>query len=144
MARYSAGARTTAGSTTLPIFSIYAAAGTSPRIVEIGCFNGATTAALLKIVRLTSAGTQGSSVTPMEFDESGPAATCDVRNTHSGNPSLGTSGPAFPVGAAIGAGTVLTFYDQPIVVPVGTGNGLGIIVNSGTGQACDAYFIWDE
>jgi hypothetical protein len=64
MARFSASWRTTgAGSTTLPIASLYATAAVRPRVVEVGIFNTTSTAASFKLVRLTTAGTQGSTIT---------------------------------------------------------------------------------
>ena len=53
MARYSAGITTAAGSTTLPIISLYGIAAVNGRIVEIGVTNTTTTSVGLKIVRLS-------------------------------------------------------------------------------------------
>lgn len=145
MARYSAGVLTTAGSTTLPIVSLYSAAAVSPKVREVGVFNTATTAVALKLVRLTTAGTQGTGLTEGKHDPDSAAASCTAFTTHSGAPTLGDDlGYRTVLGAAAGSGVIWTFGDTGLIVPVGTGNGVGVIVENGTGQACQAYVTWDE
>jgi hypothetical protein len=48
------------------------------------------------------------------------------------------------LGAAIGAGVIWTFGDAGIRIPVGAANGVGVVVENGTGQACQIYAVWDE
>jgi hypothetical protein len=145
MARYSAGVLTTAGSATLPIISLYSAAAVSPKLREVGVFNTATTAVALKLVRLTTAGTQGTGLTEGKHDPDSAAASCTAFATHSGAPTLGDDlGYRVVLGAAAGSGVIWTFGDTGLIVPVGTGNGIGVIVENGTGQACQAYLAWDE
>jgi len=48
------------------------------------------------------------------------------------------------LGAAVGAGVIWTFGDQGIRIEPGTANGFGIVVENGSGQACQIYFVWDE
>lgn len=146
MARYGAGGRTTAGSTTLPIFSLYAAASYGGVIREIGVSNSTTTAVTLGVRRMTTAGTQGTAESEIPHDPARPAAQCTAVNTHSSTgPTLTAGWLAGPVvlGAAAGAGWVWTFGAEGLVIPAGTGNGIGVIPN-GTGQACDVYILWDE
>jgi len=145
MARYSAGAKTSAGSTTLPLISLYSAAAVGAKIREIGVTNTTSTAVDIKLVRLTTAGTQGTGLTEAKYDADAAAASCTAFNTHSVGPTVGDDlGYRASLGAAIGSGVIWTFGDQGIRVPVGTGNGVGVIVENGTGQACQAYIIWDE
>lgn len=146
MPRYSAGCKTSAGSTTLPIISLYAGASIAPKIVEIGVFNTTSTAVDIKLVRITSAGTQGSGLTEAKYDPDSAASGCAAYNTHSSTgPSLGDDlGYRASLGAAIGAGVIWTFGAGGIRVPTGTSNGVGVIVENGTGQACQAYVTWDE
>jgi hypothetical protein len=147
MARYSAGARSAgAGSTTLPIGSLYAAAAVNFRLREIGVFNTTATACALKLVRLSTAGTQGSGLTESPHDASSVAASCTAFNTHTVAPTIANDlGYNASLGAAIGSGIIWTFGgDTGINVNVGTGNGVGIIVATGTGQICDFWFMWDE
>jgi hypothetical protein len=145
MARFSAGVKTTAGSTTLPIISIYSIAGVAPKIREIGVFNTTTNAVDLKLVRLTTAGTQGAGITEAKYDPDSASASCTAFTTHSGAPTLGDDlGYRVTIADAIGAGVIWTFGDTGIRVPVGVTNGVGVIVENGTGQACQAYIVWDE
>ena len=145
MSRYSAGVKTTAGSTTLPIISIYGIANIGGKIREIGLFNTTSTAMDLKLIRLTSAGTQGAGLTEAKYDPDSPAASCTAFTTHTANPTLGDDlGYRATLGAAAGAGVIWTFGDQGVRIPTGTANGVGVIVENGTGQACQAYIVWDE
>ena len=48
------------------------------------------------------------------------------------------------IGAAIGAAVIFTFGDSGLRIPIGTGNGIGVIVETGTGQVCQSYIVWDE
>ena len=145
MARYSAGVLTGAGSTTLPIVSLYSAAAVNGKLREIGVFNSTTTALSLKLVRLTSAGTQGAGLTEARHDPDSAAASCTAVTTHSGAPTLGDDlGYRASLGAAIGSGLIWTFGDTGLRITIGVANGIGVIVESGTGQACQTYLVWDE
>jgi len=146
MARYSAGAKTAgAGSTTLPLISLYAAASVGGRLREVGAFNTTPTAVDIKLVRLTSTGTQGASLTAAKYDDTSAAASCTPKNTHTVAPTLGDDlGYRASLGAAIGSGVIWTFGDTGIHIPPGTANGIGIIIENGTGQILQAYFVWDE
>lgn len=142
--RVAAAFRTTnAPTSTLPGGSLYAIANAPLRVYEIGVFNTTAVACSLQIVRLASAGTQGAAITEAPFDtEHTQLATAFNSHTSTG-PTLGAVIRAFPLGAAIGAGAVFTFDAEPIRIPQGTGNGIGIIA-VGTGQVVDLYFDWDE
>lgn len=145
MARYSAGVLTGAGSTTLPIISIYAAAASSGTIREIGVFNTTATAVDIKLTRLTTTGTQGAGQTEAAHDDNSPTASMTVFTTHTGAPTLGDDlGYRASLGAAIGSGVIWTFGGTGLRIPEGTANGVGVIVENGTGQACQAYIVWDE
>lgn len=145
MARYSTGGRSAAGSTTLPIASLYAIAAVAGRIREISVTNTTTTAVALRLTRLTSTGTQGTALTETGHDPISVAASCTGFNTHSVAPTLGGDlGYNVLLGAASGSAWVWTFGDTGLAFPVGTGNGIGIIVATGTGQVCDFGFVWDE
>ena len=90
MARYSSGVRTGAGSTTLPIISVYATAAVSPKVREIGVFNTTTTAVALHVVLLTTAGTQGAGLVEGKHDPNSATAACTAFTTHTGAPTLGS------------------------------------------------------
>ena len=144
MPRYSAGVVTGAGSTTLPIISLYAAAAVGARIREIGATNTTATEVVLKLIRMTTTGTRGSALTNAKHDPASAAAGCSAYGTHTVTATNTDMGYRTVLGAAIGSGVIWTFGDSGLVIPVGTGNGIGIMVGSGTGQACSCYIVWDE
>jgi hypothetical protein len=145
MARYTVSAVTTAGSTTLPIISLYGSASTRPRLRELHLFNTTSTAVFLKLVRVTTTGTQGTALTEMPLVFEDPASIAQAFNTHSVAPTI-TSGDLWrgSLGAAVGSGVILTFPDQGIVIPMVANAGLAVVVSTGTGQAVDATLVWDE
>jgi len=146
MARYSVGDRSTgAGSTTLPTASLYASANVAPKIREVGVFNTTTTSVAICLRRLTTAGTQGTGLTELEYDPASPDPVTTGFQTHTVGPTISTGYIRIaPLGAAVGAGVIWTFGDTGLVIPAGTGNGIGICVYTGTGQILDFYFDWDE
>jgi hypothetical protein len=146
MAEFSTGALTSAGSTTLPLMSLYAAAGTRAVLREIGITNTTDTSLALKLVRLSTQGTPGTGLTEEEHDPDASPPLCTAFNTHSGTPpTLGNDlGYRAHIAAAKGAGVVWVKGSRGIIIPVGTANGVGVIVENGTGQACQIYFVWEE
>lgn len=146
MARYSTGVKTTAGSTTLPIISLYAAASTpGAKLREVGVFNTTATAVDIKLIRLTSAGTQGAGLTAAKYDSDSANAAATPFTTHTVAPTLGNDlGYRASLGAAVGSGVIWTFGDTGLRIPVGVANGIGVLVENGTGQACQCYLVWDE
>ena len=145
MSRYSAGILTLAGSTTFPIASLYAVASRGGTLREVGVFNTTAVAVALFLRRLTSQGTQGSAKADGEHDENRDAADMTFHETHTGAPGLGQDlGYRTVLPGTIGAGIIWTFGDTGIVIPAGTANGVGLLVENGTGQACQAYMVWDE
>jgi hypothetical protein len=150
MPRFSAGDRTAAGSTTLPIISIYSGAATTGVIREIGVFNTTATAVELYLCRLTSTGTQGAGLTEARHNPKKVAAACTAHTTHSVLPTLGDDlGYRGVLGAAIGSGVIWTFGDDGLLISAAdaveaVSNGIGVLVENGTGQVCQAYIVWDE
>lgn len=144
--RHSVGVRSTgAGSTTLPVGSLYAAANDKLWVVEVGAFNTTATACAIALRRLTTAGTQGTGLTELPWDPDSTAPTGTAFDTHTGGPTItGGNYAVATLGAAVGSGVIWTFGGQGIPIPKGTGNGLGITVLTGTGQILDWYMIWDE
>jgi len=144
MARYSGGDRTAAGSTTLPLISLYATAAVSPRIREIGAFNTSTVAVEIFLSRLTTTGTVGADLTESKhFPDSTPAAT--LVGTHTVAPTLGEDlGYRAALGAAIGSGVIWTFGDMGLMISSLVTEGIGIVIENGTGQILQAYIVWDE
>lgn len=146
MARFVSGARATgAGSATLPVGSLYSGTSINPRIREIGIFNTTSTAVAVALCRLSTTGTQGAGLNENALDSSSTTAACSAFNTHTVAPTLTEFGYRATLGAAIGSGVVWTFNnDVGITTTLGTTNGLGIYIPTGTGQVLDFYFVWDE
>lgn len=150
MARFSAGDRTGAGSTTLPIISIYSGAAATGTIREIGVFNTTATAVELFLTRLTTTGTQGADLTEARHNMKKQTPACTVVGTHTVAPTLGEDlGYRAVLGAAIGSGVIWTFGEDGLLVGAADAveavtNGIGVIVENGTGQVCQAYIVWDE
>lgn len=145
MARCSVEGRTTnAPTATLPGASLYAIANVPLKVVEVGVFNTTATACMANLYRLGSAGTQGAGLTENAFD-SDYTVLGTAFQSHTGSvPTLGTGIVRASLGAAVGAGMVWTFDAEPLRIAQGTGNGIGIMCLTGTGQILDFYFIWDE
>jgi hypothetical protein len=114
------------------------------RIVEIGVFNTTSVAVAIKLVECTAVGTPGSGLVEAKDDRDQVAASSTAFDTHTVAPTLGSDlGYRVQLGASVGSGVIWTF-DQGIRIPPGTGNGVAIIVATGTGQIVDWYIVWDE
>ncbi len=150
MPRFSAGDRTAAGSTTLPLISIYSAAASTGALRDLGIFNTTTTAVEIYLARLTTAGTQGANLVEARQNPKKPPAVCTVFGTHTVAPTLGDDlGYRGVLGAAIGAGIIWTFGEDGIPITAADAveavtNGIGLLVENGAGQICQAYVVWDE
>lgn len=142
---FSAAWRTTgAGSTTLPIGSVFSAAAGRWRLREVGCFNTTATAAVMVLRRATAVGTPGAGQSELCHDDETVAAAQTAFDTHTVAPTLtGGQFRVWSLAAAIGAGSIYTFGGNGIEVPAGTANGLVIVPLTGTGQICDVYFGWE-
>src|SRR5215510_7087397 len=106
MGRYSTGCLTSAGSTTLPIISLYGGSGTKQgKVVEVGITNTTTTGFAIKLVRLTSVATTGAGLVEAFHDPTLASPNCQGFNTHSSTgPTLGDDlGYRASIGAAVGA-----------------------------------------
>jgi hypothetical protein len=146
MARFSAGVLTTAGSTTLPIISLYGSAAVLPRIREIGLFNTSTTTAVaLKLVRVSTTGTQGANLVEAATTTDTTTAVSTAWGTHTGAPTLGNDlGYRCVLPAQAGGSVIWTFEDYAMTVLQAANAGIAVIVENGTGQACQAYIMWQE
>lgn len=146
MADFAAGGLTTAGSTTLPLVALVGSAAVRARILEIGVFNTTSTAVALKLCRLTTAGTPGSTLTAASMDPVNPEASVALlKNTYSSTaPTTSDLGFRAVLGAAVGSGFVFTFADYELTTSVAANAGVGILVENGTGQALQTYWRWRE
>ncbi len=143
MARYSAYILTGAGSSTLPIISLYGVAAGGGRIRQISVFSSTAVAVALKVVRLTSIGTTGAAITIAKHDPGSRDAVCLPFTTHTVLPAFGAVADILFPGAVIAAGGVSTFGDSGLVIPNVTTEGIGLLPVSG-GAACHCLIMWDE
>ena len=149
MPRFTAGVRTTAGTTARPMMSIYSGAASTGTIREIGVFNTTATAVEVGVCRMSDTGTQGASITVVSFNPKRPVAVCTAFTTHTADATNTSLGYRAVLGAAIGSGVIWTFGDDGLVIGILdavelASNGVGVILATGTGQVCQTYMIWDE
>lgn len=150
MARYSLGAKATgAGTTLLPSMALHGVAGAGGVVREIGITNTTAVACDYKIARLSTAGTPGTAVTApaAQLGQSVLAAAPALVLAHaytSTGPTLTDLGYRCSLGAAVGSGFVWTFGDAGLEILNATTSGIGIVVENGTGQLLQCYFVWDE
>lgn len=145
--RVSVGGRSAgAGSTTLPLFSLYASANAGGAIREIGIFNTTSTAFAAMLRFLSTTGTQGAGLTEIAQNQNfAGTIQCTAFDTHTVAPTLVGGVPRqASIGAAVGAGVIWTFGGDGLVIPKGTANGVGLLIATGTGQIVDWYIDWDE
>lgn len=146
MARFAASGRATiAGTSALPLVSLYATAGVRPGIVEIGIWNTTSSSATFAVVRLSTTGTQGTAITVGAEDQVEQAAIATPKNGHTVGPTIGAEVKRATLGAAVGSGVIWTWPDTaPLRIAAATTNGVGIIVPTGTGQVLDFSISWLE
>lgn len=147
MARYTVGTRSSgAGTTARPLGGVMAVASRSCHVREVGVFNTTTTAVALRIAKITAVGTPGAALTEEKYHGSdGDAPDITGFDTWSADATINAGNiRVATLGAAIGAGAIFTFAEPGVYIPAGTGNGLGIVLATGTGQICDWYMEWDE
>jgi hypothetical protein len=143
MARFSISGRATiAGTSALPLVSLYATTAVRPKIVEVSISNTSGVAAVYALVRLTTTGTQGAGLTETPQTDASRVAVATGFAGHTVGPTIGGEIDRMTVGAAAGAGLIWTY--SGIDIPNTTADGIGIIVPAGTGQIADYKITWDE
>jgi len=146
MARFSiAGRATVVGTSARAIASLFAVAASGGAIREIGVFNTTSTALAVGVIRFSAATNVGTGLTEAQYNTANPAPQCTGFAGHTGDGT--TTGGVIrqaSVAAAVGAGVIFTFGDTGLIIPIGTANGIGIYIPTGTGQICDYYIDWDE
>lgn len=145
MARFSiAGRSTVAGTTVRAVASLFAIAGKTVKIREIGVYNTTASAVALALARFTNATGVGAGLTEAPWDTEGPAPSGTGFAGHTADGAVGAVFRHAPLAASIGSAFIWTFGDTGLVIPAGTANGIGIICPTGTGQILDYHFDWDE
>ena len=145
MARFAiAGRGTVAGTTVRAQASLFATAACQPRIREIHVFNTTATTTAVAVVRFTNATGVGAGLTEVPLDDPTKVAVGTGFAGHTADGAVGSPIRQASLAAAIGAGVIWTFGGNGLEIPVGTANGVGIIIPTGTGQVCDYVFEWEE
>src|SRR5215212_2491847 len=146
MGDFIAGALTSAGSTTLPISSLYGggAAASSCRIFEVEIWNTSTTTAVaLRLVRLTKTGTRGKELTTGKLTYKKLETEKDIAyETHPVAPTITELGKRCFLIA--GASVIWGWDDWGFTIPATANAGVGLVVENGTGQACMVDWSWRE
>jgi len=140
-----AGRSTVVGTSVRGGVALYAIASLRPKIREIGVFNTTTTAFVATIARFTTNTTPSTGLNEMPWENDGRAASATGFEGHTVDQTV-TAGyiRQASIGAAIGAGVIWTFGGPGLIIADGTGNGIGVICGSGTGQIFDYYIDWEE
>jgi hypothetical protein len=144
MARFAISGRATiAGTSALPLVSLYATAGVRPTVVEVGFWNTTSTAVAVSLNRLSTAGTQGAGLTEVAEDSPDHTALATGFAGHTVGPTIGGEIRRATLAAVVGSGVIWTFAPG-VEIAAATANGLGLIVPTGTGQVLDYYMSWIE
>lgn len=121
----------------------------TPVVREIKVFTEAANAAIIRIVRITTAGT-GTSITINEENEGkAPAIATAVHSYSSTAPTIQAGDiDVGHVGAAIGSGFVYTYYGEGyglFIPPAATNaNGIMLVEATATANTYSGTFIWEE
>ena len=145
MARFSISGRATiAGTSALPLVSLYGTTTVRPRVMEVGLFNTTAVAVTVSLNRLSTTGTQGAALTEVPEDNPDHVAIATGFAGHTAGPTIGGELRRASLGAAIGSGVIWTFAIDGLEIPSLSTAGVGVIVPSGTGQVLDYYISWLE
>lgn len=144
MARFAVSGRASiAGTSALPLVSLYGVATVRAKLVEVGLWNTTSTAVTIALNRLTTAGTQGTGLTEVPEDDPSHTALATGFAGHTVGPTVGGELRRATLGAAVGSGVIWTF-SPGVELDAATSSGLGVLIPTGTGQILDYYLAWDE
>jgi hypothetical protein len=135
------------GSTTLPAQALVGGTGNRIEIIEISIVNTTAVSCIWKLMRISTAGTPGTSLTSAPHD-SADTTTGVVKQAYTSTaPTAGTDfGYRFRIPATIGAGIVRPLNPEGagLIIPATANAGIGLFIESGTGQICDVDWTWVE
>jgi hypothetical protein len=149
MARFAGAWKTaTAGSTTLPMASLYATSAVRPRLVEVGVFNTTTSAFDVALRRATTAGGTHTAREEIYEDDNSQAAVATLFDSDTGTTPTLTTGNlrVASLGGTVGAGVIWTFGGGKtggLVIPNTASDGI-VIIGLASPQICTVHFVWDE
>lgn len=118
--------------------------------ITVGIAVAPTTAPAFYLTRTSARGTATSSLTGLPLDPAGPTALLQIEQCASGAQPTFTNTNKLAVGAlAITAGGawVWSFYDQPLVVPATSANGIAVCNTNASGATTGTFVcsaLWDE
>lgn len=143
--RVSAGFTSAAGTTALPMGSLYAPAGQRIWLREVSVSATTATGFAVALRRATSVGGTHAAVDEHVHDDSAATPLGTVFNTDTGTAPTLTAGNlrVFQLGDAKGSGVIWTFGERGIAIPAGTGNGV-VVIGLASPAACMIDFTWDE
>ncbi len=150
MPRFSTGVLTGAGGTTTPLASLYSPADAVGTLREWGVFNTTAVALAIRLARLSTANNQPSTIVEALQNPKKNPPRCTAYGTHSGvetvSEDLGYRGV---LGASVGSAVIWTFGDDGLVLGAvdaaeAITNGIGLVLENGTGQILQTYWVWDE
>lgn len=146
MARYSvAGRGTVVGTNVRAIASLFSTASGIGIIREISVANTTSTAVCVGVIRFSAATNVGAGLTEAKYDVNAFPPTCTGFAGHTGDgTTTGGTIEQVSLGAAVGSGWVWTFGDEGLRIDIGTANGIGIYIPTGTGQILDYKICWTE
>jgi hypothetical protein len=143
----SAGATMTGvGSTTLPAQALVGSTANRLELVEIAIVNTTAIACVWKLARISVAGTPGASLTSFPHDAA-DTTTGIVKQAYTVTPTIGAdAGFRFRIPGTIGSGVIrpLNAGGVGLVIPATAAAGIGLVLESGTGQICDVDWTWIE
>jgi hypothetical protein len=137
------------GTTTLPAQALIGGTGGRLELLEIAIVNTTGTTCVWKLMRISTAGTPGTSLTSASHEPADTATPVGVvKQAYSSTaPTAGVDfGYRFRIPAAIGAGVIrpLTAGGGGLIIPATAAAGIGLFIESGTGQLCDVDWTWTE
>jgi hypothetical protein len=135
------------GSTTLPAQALVGSATNRLELVEISIVNTTAVACVWRLMKISSAGTPGTSLTSVAHMVEDPTTGVVKQAYTSTAPTTGVDyGYRFRIPGNIGAGVVrpLTAGGVGLVIPATAAAGIGLFIESGTGQLCDVDWSWVE
>jgi len=141
--RYSASLLAAIGTTLLPSSSLYAGANKDVRLMELHAFNDSASACKYMLQRFDTQGTQGAAIVDSPYGRDTPTSEAEVFAVHTVGPTVDEVFERMPFGAAIGAGFILTFGKEGLLIPAGVANGIGMILIGGTGQLIETTYVWE-
>ena len=135
------------GTTTLPAQALVGTATNRLELIEIAITNTTSTACVYKLMRISTAGTPGTSLTSTPHDPTDTITGVVKQAYTSTAPTSGADfGYRFEIPANVGAGVIrpLNPGGVGLIIPATAAAGIGLFIATGTGQICAVDWTWIE